>query len=143
MSDSNNTDDIDIDDDEIFNKYKSERLNQFKNELTIDKDIYEKELFVNVELFLKQQENSDNYVLIGGKAVNAYINIDMIKDDNIKEFIQSYDYDIIVFKKRQDFIKRLVHFLENKITYKIKYDIRELDSFNVIQLGYELNNSIK
>jgi ERCC4-related helicase len=134
-------DDFDIPDDILANKMK-----QIKFELSIDKKDFEDKLFDILENFLKYQKN---YVLIGGKAIAGYINIQKL-DKQARILIESFDYDFKIIgtnKDRLKFINALTDYCKTSLKKfgfdGIQFFTNELKNFDIIQLGYEIGNTVK
>jgi hypothetical protein len=129
--------DDDIENDEFYQNYAKSRLEMAR--IYANKEELDILLANTIETFLR--ETKYEYVLIGGRAVMFYLNLDKITNLDTLDYITSFDYDLYVPNEqiRDNFINDIKNFLNTKIK-ELKFNMEYNESFNIKRLGYEYLN---
>jgi hypothetical protein len=153
MSESTNSFDeldlleLELDNDPYYAEILNQRMVAYQKESEIDRQKLEEEIILALQSFLRS--STIKYTIIGGRAVMRYVD-DKNLSPSEKILLQSFDYDILVYDSqvRRD---QMVILASEEITNKLKESgmgfvklvDRILPAVDVVQIGYELNNSIK
>ena len=131
------------DDDEVLQALEAKRRGQlmdiYATEAKIDEDKFMHNVFKLIEQYLRGTRYK--YVIIGGRAIMAYINIDHASASEDNLLMQSKDYDLTVVGKQGDvdeMVEEMVRYIKDGLRgeeKKVEFTSNELSS-GIFQIGY-------